>query len=233
MLMHRRFHARTDFAGNSALFPPRPDGCLFPSPVCEASAFDTFPFATACWATLQLTWTIIVLGGQLFQITKQLTTYELSNLGRYGYMGGHGASLAAQASHRHEHPPHAHGHSHSHGGTGLLRKVVPKGLLQLVGLDLYTQGKAAEGIARAARQGGERGNNPFDVGLWRNCTDFWSRGRTLGVDYAALYEVPEGGFRAVVRRKEAAGGSGEGKARSLSTTGTSRGAYSMVPTDDA
>lgn len=33
------------------------------------------------------------------------------------------------------------------------------------------------------------------MGLVRNCQDFWTRGRELGVRYEELYDVPVGGFR--------------------------------------
>ena len=72
-----------DFAANAP--EPRPtdeSSCIFPSnSLCSSAAFDTFTFAITCWACLQLTWTFLVLGGQLWQISRQLTTYELSNLG--------------------------------------------------------------------------------------------------------------------------------------------------------
>ena len=72
-----------DFASNAPeTLPTDESTCIFPSTaLCSSAAFDTFTFAIACWACLQLTWTFLVLGGQLWQISKQLTTYELSNLG--------------------------------------------------------------------------------------------------------------------------------------------------------
>jgi len=64
-----------------------------------------FLFSVAVWSTLQLIWTIVLLVSQLVQIARQMTTLEVSNLGRYGYMGARGSSLATQMGHRH--------HSHS------------------------------------------------------------------------------------------------------------------------
>jgi palmitoyltransferase len=55
-------------------------------------------------------------------------------------------------------------------------RVIPNTLLAIVGLDLYTKGKGAEGMVKAVATGS--GGNPFDVGLIRNTTDFWTRGRT-------------------------------------------------------
>lgn len=69
---------------------------------------------------------------------------------------------------------HAHGHGHSHGdGHGhhhhrsgilgccaMLGKAISGPLLQILGLDRFTKGKAMSGMARAGR-----GQNPFDLGL--------------------------------------------------------------------
>ncbi|KAF7343180.1 Palmitoyltransferase [Mycena venus] len=40
-----------------------------------------------------------------------------------------------------------------------------------------------------------RGSNPFDLGVYRNCLDFWTTGQEFGVEYQQLYEVPPEGFR--------------------------------------
>ena len=61
----------------------------------------TFALAVALWATLQLTWTSILLAGQLIQIARQMTTFEVSNLSKFGFMGGGGDSLAMQQGHQH------------------------------------------------------------------------------------------------------------------------------------
>lgn len=161
--------------------------CLFPAPLCDASHVDTFTFVVAIWATLQLLWTCFVLASHAFQITRQLTTWELSNLGRFGFMGGRPVSrqslnqIGSQSQgHRCAHGEGG-GHHHRHAKLG----NVFKRLLSLLGLDLYTKGKAAEGMTLSASDKGQK-LNPFDVGIWRNCTDFWSRGRTLGVDYTSV-----------------------------------------------
>ena len=83
-------------------------------------------------------------------------------------------------------PPTQHGHRH----TGLLGL-----LMNLMGFDRFTRGKAGEGLARAATA-----QNPFDLGCMGNCHDFWTSGRELGVEYGALYEVPPEGFREAKRR---------------------------------
>lgn len=179
------YDPRTDYSN----LQPLPEAereltCLFPRPICEASHADTFLFATACWATLQLTWTSFVMTSHTYQVSRQLTTLELSNLGRYGFMGGR----------PYQSPPNqqaqqtsACGHDHGAGGGHHHHKAgnAFKRLLSLLGFDLYTRGKAAEGIKASASERGQK-LNPFDVGIWRNCTDFWSRGKTLGVDYLSV-----------------------------------------------
>jgi hypothetical protein len=180
--------------------------------MCRLTAIDMFLFAVAVWSTLQLVWTVVLLASQFLQIARQMTTLEVSNLGRYGFMGGRGGSLATQLSHRHTHAlqadaddtlsgeatptsghAHAHGrHPHQHGSgcsTGFL--------MHLLGFDRFTSGKAANGLARAGHAA-----NPFNVGVVSNCRDFWTRGRELGVEYDRLYEIPAEGLREAKRRRE-------------------------------
>ena len=70
-------------------------------------------------------------------------------------------------------------------------------IMGLTGLDVFTKGKAADGLARA-----KRANNPFDMGVVSNCWDFWTAGKTLGVEYERLYDVPPEGFHEAKRRRE-------------------------------
>ncbi|KAI0274137.1 hypothetical protein BGY98DRAFT_995682 [Russula aff. rugulosa BPL654] len=186
--------------------------CFLPASMCRLTAIDMFLFAVAVWSTLQLVWTVVLLASQFLQIARQMTTLEVSNLGRYGFMGGRGGSLATQLSHRHTHAlqadaddtlsgeatptsghAHAHGrHPHQHGSgcsTGFL--------MHLLGFDRFTSGKAANGLARAGHAA-----NPFNVGVVSNCRDFWTRGRELGVEYDRLYEIPAEGLREAKRRRE-------------------------------
>lgn len=149
------------------------------------------------------------------QITRQMTTYEVSNLSKFGFMGGRGASMAMQQGHQHNgagagvsndeddptgaHAGHSHGHGHGHGhrhnhssGT----KGAFGFILRLLGLDRFTRGKAASALAQARQT-----PNPFDLGLRGNCMDFWTQGQEVGVKYEALYDVPPEGFRAAKANK--------------------------------
>lgn len=171
----------------------------------------TFTVAVAMWATLQLTWTSILLAGQLLQIARQMTTFEVSNLSKYGFMGGRGESMAMQQGHQHasagggisgdEDDPlngtptiagQHHRHGHPHGVNGFFGF-----LLRLLGLDRFTRGNAARALAHA-----NRSSNPFDMGVIANCGDFWTKGKEAGVQYESLYEVPPEGFRAAKARRE-------------------------------
>jgi len=139
-----------------------------------------------------------------------MTTLEVSNLGRYGFMGGKGGtSLATQQGHQHMagaggDEDQSGGHNHGHKRAGGL-------LLSVLGFDRFTRGKAADGLARAAKA-----PNPFDLGWIGNCKDFWTKGKELGVDYETLYDVPMEGFREAKRRRvreEAEEGFGSGNKR--------------------
>ncbi|KAF7970447.1 hypothetical protein HWV62_23935 [Athelia sp. TMB] len=180
--------------------------CPLPASLCAITAYDPFLVSVAAWSTLQLSWTIVLLASQLWQVARQMTTLEVSNLGRYGFMGGRGgASLNGQMGHKHRHSGSADvddgtgsetptpGHSHKHGvcagcGSGFL--------MNLLGLDRFTKGKATTGLARAGKA-----TNPFDLGIVGNCKDFWTAGRELGVEYEKLYDVPAEGFREAKLRR--------------------------------
>lgn len=229
-------HPLVDFSSLPALPSPTPTNpaiepptCLIPGPLCTAATADTFALSVVVWATVQLGWTLILLGAQLWQICRQMTTLEVSNVGRYGYMGGKpGVSVGGQmgavargkaaleaslalgeegAEDGEGEGEHVHGNGCEHrrrslttaGGGGAGSKAVGKAgfLLKILGIDRFTRGKAAEGLAHAGEV-----PNPFDLGVWANCVDFWSRGRELGVDYQRLWEVPEGGFARSVRERK-------------------------------
>jgi palmitoyltransferase ZDHHC13/17 len=119
-----------------------------------------------------------------------MTTYEVSNLGRYGWMGGRGTSLQGQMGaisalqaaasigdgdgEGDDGLPSHHGHSHGQksrltaGRTGFLMK--------LMGLDRFTQKRDREGLVKLTKDGNR---NPFDLGCIGNCRDFWSTGREV------------------------------------------------------
>ncbi|KZV90969.1 hypothetical protein EXIGLDRAFT_107061 [Exidia glandulosa HHB12029] len=186
--------------------PQLPDAdlemCSFPSFICTAMAHAPFVLAITAWCTLQLSWTIILWLSQLWQIARQMTTLEVTNLGRYGFMGSRGTSLATQMGHSHvQHDARGddlgdsvgprHSHKHAGGCSGAAGF-----LLNVLGLDRFTKGKAVDGLARAGKA-----SNPFNVGIVGNCKDFWTAGRELGVEYERLYAVPQEGWAEARRQR--------------------------------
>ena len=187
---------------------PGPTLCDLSTTLCRAT-FDIFLLSCTVWANIQLTWTSILLISHLWQISRQMTTFEVSNLGRYGFMGGRGgSSLRNQSGAMRQAPAigagigpsgageeatgddaaasgaifgpdgnailprHSHRHSHPTNGLGRCWKMtcnaVSGPLMQILGLDRFTKGKAMSGMARAGR-----GQNPFDLGIVQ-VSDTWS-----------------------------------------------------------
>ncbi|OXG40718.1 palmitoyltransferase AKR1 [Cryptococcus neoformans Bt15] len=216
--------------------------CDISTTLCQAGDFDPFLLCTALWSTLQLTWTFVLAISHLWQVSRQMTTFEVSNLGRYGFMGGRGGqslrdqsgAMLKQASavgagigmsgagedaagpadaeagpegnallpppggHVHgpqcRHGNHARGHSHGVMHIcGALWKTLTGPLMTILGLDRFTKGKALGGMKKAGRD-----QNPFDMGIVKNCIDFWLPDND--VDYMTLYEIPPGGWRAYRRK---------------------------------
>ncbi|KDE03687.1 hypothetical protein MVLG_05818 [Microbotryum lychnidis-dioicae p1A1 Lamole] len=195
----------------STLAPPLPPDavCNFPNWLCVSSRFDTLALVVVSWSGLQLTWTSILLVAQLWQVVRQMTSLEVSNVGRHGYMGGKpGVSIAAQQGLVATRTAAALATSSTHATVD--REVgdeeavnhkstrVRKGgfLLKILGIDRFTTGQAVTGLAKSGHVA-----NPFDLGLVGNCRDFWTRGKELDVDYTRLHEIPEGGFQKAVRER--------------------------------
>ncbi|KIM23932.1 hypothetical protein M408DRAFT_31579, partial [Serendipita vermifera MAFF 305830] len=64
--------------------------CILSDSICAATEFDSFLTSLLFWTNLRLPWTFLLLGTQIWQVCRQMLTYEVSNLGRYGWMGGRG-----------------------------------------------------------------------------------------------------------------------------------------------
>ncbi|ORX41281.1 DHHC palmitoyltransferase-domain-containing protein [Kockovaella imperatae] len=234
---------------NAPAYSPSPSPgltvCDLSETLCRAGSYDAFLSAVAFWATLQLTWTLILGVSQLWQVSRQMTTLEVSNLGRYGYMGGRGGQslrdqsgamrqaaavgagvgpmgasenappesgiagpdgnlIAARGPAKHSHGPH--GHAHSHGSfpvrcCGALWKGISGPMMQVLGLDRFTKGKALGGMRKAGRD-----QNPFDMGIIQNCSDFWLHPNDI--DYTQVYEIPAEGWKSYRRRAKMSTGVG-------------------------
>ncbi|WFD06655.1 protein S-acyltransferase [Malassezia vespertilionis] len=141
---------------------------------------------------------------QVVQVARQVTTFEASNIGRYGFMGGRpdvGMSgqqgLLQQQMQRMVSdgmtPEEAHTQLHRsrRRQRTCLKLITGVGgsILSVVGLDFYAGGRGGRGLSRT-----NTSSNPFDKGLIANCFDFWTQGQYLGLDYATLYNVPPEGF---------------------------------------
>lgn len=135
---------------------------------------------SSLWILLVDAWLLILLVMQLAQISRQLTTLEASNVGRYGFMGGRGdTNMSAQAGfieqqtermvaagmRREDIHQQLHGCAHRKKRTlwGLCTGMGAS-LLSIVGLDLYTRGKGGQGLKRSRAAA-----NPFDKGALGNC----------------------------------------------------------------
>lgn len=176
--------------------------CILPTTLCRASHYDTFLLTTLFWSSLQLSWTVILLGAQLWQIGRQMTTLEVSNMGKYGFMGGRPAPVNQQgrtnssatesleSSQDHVHGSNCDHSTSTSGGGGKRTKSTKSFLLKILGIDRFTSGHATKSLLAHS----SLADNPFDLGLISNCNDFWSRGGRLGVDYERLYSIPVGGF---------------------------------------
>jgi palmitoyltransferase ZDHHC13/17 len=197
---------------------PVPSSCPLPADVCYLTSHDPFLVAVASWATLQLIWTILLVASQWWQIAKSMTTVEVSNMGRWGSMGGRGESLRGQlgATGHQNHGPLAtpgsstadlgmggqgSGNGNGNGNGDGHRHQHKKGrcdfMMRLLGLDLFTRHRAVDGLKNS-----NKGNNPFDTGsIVGNCRDFWTRGRELGVEYDKVYDVPFEGFKEAKLRR--------------------------------
>lgn len=193
-------------SGLSAALPPVGDGpvvgaCPLTPSMCQLTATPGVPLVIAIsgWATLQLVWTIVLLVSQLWQVAVQMTTFEVSNVQRWGWMGGR-ANSVNQTSSQSSSTPMSPGLASSAADADEQKKTAhaprkgwlccPPFLLTLLGFDRFTRGRAP--IPSTSKV-----QNPFDKGIVTNCMDFWRAGKELGVEYGELYEVPVGGFSKV------------------------------------
>lgn len=210
---------------NSPPYIPKvTSSCILPTSICSATDFDGFLFSCMLWASLQLTWTVVLLVAHSWQISRQMTTLEVSNLGRYGYMGGKGgSSMSSQTSFMEARAEtlqsnsvlssqqgsdagldeSGEGGGEGGGGTGTGLGHRHGSFTALIGgtgnwlLSIVGLDLYTKGKGREGLKKASRSQNPFDQGVVVNCQDFWTRGRALGVRYEELYDVPPGGFKPV------------------------------------
>ncbi|KAI6148085.1 ankyrin [Pisolithus tinctorius] len=176
------------------------------SPICcVPAAIDSFLRSVSRWSTLQLTWTSVLLVTQFWQVARQPTTLEVS-CGATGIQMGHRHHHTVDNDRGDEESEGEGGPKHRHHHVGLCKALSAPGtcgafLLNLVGLDRFTRGRAAHGLALGSSSA--RAQNPFDLGLVCNCRDFWTMGKEVGVDYGQVYDVPPEGLEEGKRKRDA------------------------------
>jgi palmitoyltransferase len=151
--------------------------CFLGSTICGYFQFDTWTLSLTIWILIQLSWSVFLLGVQLYQIAVATTTNESANSHRYAYMNEGGGGLLAAAvttggtvagTDGPSPPPQAAAHQgHNHGGAA--------GFLPC--LQLFAGARALHRTrARRTASGHQRigGGNPFDNGCLKNCMEFWT-----------------------------------------------------------
>lgn len=179
--------------------------------LCAVISKDPLTLVTNAWGALQLTWTLMLLFVHLFQVGKNLTTFEsMRNTHQVNPVlsamtTGTMSMDSAQITGAGAEPISGSGHKHAHRKKeGCLARWS-----KIIGLDTFFA-IAFQGYkgTKVAKHKPVKKSNPFTRGLFRNCQDFWMDGPIFGrkesgrglvggeaVDYASMYEVPKGGMR--------------------------------------
>jgi palmitoyltransferase ZDHHC13/17 len=182
--------------------------------ICEPLVTDPYSTLLTLWAGAQLMWIGLLVVVQYYQITRGITTQELTNLQKYGFLGGGNVTPEDRMQE----------------GVSSRIPAKPEGppptrfgkCLRILGVEQFFatfRDKRQRTVAQ------RRGMNPFDQGsCWTNCSDFWANpavvndegqrgwlengvgvrgmGFRLGkggdgllggeeVDYFSMFEVPE------------------------------------------
>lgn len=164
---------------------------------CAAVAWNGSLFYTGVWLLITEVWITFLLGSQVYQVSRQMTTFEFINVSRHGYMGGRadghmlGQGQAGYIKLQSEHlqsqglsPKQAKlllrfgTHERPSKCSALLSG--PRALAAIVGVNLSTR----QPVPHALK------GNPFDHGFVGNWLDFLSRGKRYGIDYTHLYHDP-------------------------------------------
>src|SRR5271170_901145 len=132
--------------------------------ICEPLVTDAYTTLLTLWSAAQLCWLTLLVVVQYYQISRGITTHELSNLQKYGFLGGGNVTAEDRmqdgissrlAPLQHNHP------------TGKFHKC-----LRILGVEQFFM-TFKDKRQRAVAQ--RRGMNPFDQGgCLTNCGDFWS-----------------------------------------------------------
>ncbi|KAI8328320.1 DHHC palmitoyltransferase-domain-containing protein [Chlamydoabsidia padenii] len=133
--------------------------CFLGQTICGYFQYDSWTLSLTIWVLIQLSWSVFLLGVQLYQIAVATTTNESANAHRYSYMK-EGIVPAAGTVADSDGPTSIH----NHGG--------PSSFLPC--LQLFAGARALH--RSRARQPGQQQSrgNPFDNGCLKNCMEFWT-----------------------------------------------------------
>lgn len=171
--------------------------------LCKELSKDPFSIITNAWASLQLTWTFMLIFVHLTQIARAVTTYEtMRGQTQVGpLMAAVTTGSTSMEGSQVTGPDPKHAHKKKEGCWAQWSK--------LLGLDAFMT-IAFQGYKGAKEPQAPRApKNPFTRGVFRNCQDFWMDGPVFGrrtesnkallggetVDYACMYDVPKDGMR--------------------------------------
>lgn len=142
--------------------------------LCHAFEVDAFGTILTIWTSIQLVWVFFLAFVQLAQVSRAITTNEASNLHKYGFMGADDfSSLPPDHANNAKDHSHSNVHNHSH-------KRWWSPLFKLLGIDQFVN-TAQDTMASQQTRRSWRASNPADVGLFRNCLDFWFPGGDLNI----------------------------------------------------
>jgi hypothetical protein len=151
---------------SSLQLPPDAECKILPKDVCEPFVKDPYTNILTIWTAAQLSWLSLLVVVQYYQITRGITTHELSNLQKYGFLGGGNVTVEdrMQEGVSSRLPPIAK--------PDAKRPTRIQKCLRILGVEqFFTTFKDRRQRAVAQR----RGMNPFDQGgCWANCADFWA-----------------------------------------------------------
>jgi palmitoyltransferase ZDHHC13/17 len=207
----------TDTLQDIEVLPDNPnltdqDCAILKDPFCTPFLRDPMTIITNAWATLQLTWTFMLLFVHLTQVARAITTYEtMRGQGQVGPLltavtTGSATAEGASINSNGAGPDPVHPHAHAKKKEGCLTqwyKILGLDTFFTIAFQGYKGAKERDSPAARTKTG-----NPFSRGVFRNCQDFWMDGPVFGrkdsgtallggelIDYRDMYEVPRGGMR--------------------------------------
>lgn len=170
-----------DLSIKAPIYDHGPDStCLLGATVCGYFDYDTWTLALTIWVVFQLTWSMFLLGVQLYQVAIGMTTNESANANRYAYMNATNHPMVVGGSTEGTDGPSV---MEGHGGHGGHGGFCP--CLQLVA--------GARAVHKARHRQKNTKGNVFDHGCWNNCLDFWTESADgkSAVNYYELYDVQQ------------------------------------------